>query len=147
MCKTIQHEVEAATDAREKYKLEKEIHTLREKVKKAILISKNKKIVSNMTKQQCIGRKKMYADTERVYLPADKGKVMVVMDRTMEKGGENSYEHKMKKVLNDMNAKPSTRRKDGSMEDWDVTENVSREGRTIIQEMLDKGEISEQNER
>ena len=41
----------------------------------------------------------MYDDTERVYLPADKGKVMVVMDKTIEKGGENSYEDKMNKVL------------------------------------------------
>ena len=59
----------------------------------------------------------MYDDTERVYLPADKGKVMVVMDKTIERGGENSYEHKMKKVLSDLKAKPSTRRKEGRMED------------------------------
>ena len=41
---------------------------------------------------------------------------MVVMDKTIEKGGENSYEHKMNKVLGDMKEKPLTRRKDGSIE-------------------------------
>ena len=34
---------------------------------------------------------------------------MVAMDKTEAKGGENSYEHKMKKVLEDMRAKPSIR--------------------------------------
>ena len=72
---------------------------------------------------------------------------MVAMDRSIEKGGENSYEFKMKKVLSDMKSKPSTRMKDGSIDDWDVTEKVSREGRAITQEMVDKGEITEQKER
>ena len=48
-------------------------------------------------------------DEERVFIPADKGKVMVAMDKTIEKGGENCYEFKMKKVLEDMKAKPSIR--------------------------------------
>ena len=105
--------------------------------------SKPKKIESNLTKQERVGRKKVYADKDRVYLPADKGKVMVAMDKSIEKGGENSYEHKMKKVLDDMKAKASTR----ANEDWDVTEKVSREGRAIIQEMVENGEITEQKGR
>ena len=64
---------------------------------------------------------------------------MVAMDKTYEVGGENSYEHKMKKVLDDMKAKPVVR----ANEDWDVTEKVSREGRAIIQEMVDNGEITQ----
>ena len=118
MCKVIEKEIETSTEPIEKYKLEKEIHTIREKVKKQLLRSKPKKIESNLTKQERVGRKKVYADKDRVYLPADKGKVMVAMDKSIEKGGENSYEQKMKKVLNDMKAKASTR----ANEDQDVTE-------------------------
>ena len=65
-------------------------------------------------------------------------KVMVAMDKSIEKGGENSYEYKMQKVLSDMKAKPSIR----ANKDWDLTEKVSREGRAIIKEMVEKEEIS-----
>ena len=143
MCKIIEQEVEKA-EQMEKHKLEKEIHILKEKVKKVLLIAKNTKIKSNLTRQEQIGRRKMYADKERVYLPADKGKVMVAMDK---RGHENSYESKMEKVLLDLKAKISTRMKEGRVEDWDVTEKVSREGRDIIQEIVDKGEITEQKGR
>ena len=64
---------------------------------------------------------------------------MIAMDKAYEKGGENSYEFKMRKVLDDMKAKPSIR----SGKDWDLTEKVSREGKAIIKEMIDKGEITE----
>ena len=101
MCKIIEQDVEKA-EQMEKHKLEKEIHILREKVKKVLLIAKNTKIKSNITRQEQIGRRKMYADTECVYLPADKGKVMVAMDK---RGHENSYESKMEKVLLDLKAK------------------------------------------
>ena len=147
MCKTIEKEIETAEKADKKHELEKEIHTLREKVKKNLMRYRNKKITPNLTKQERIGRKKIHCDKKHVYLPADKGKVMVAMDKTEEDGGENSYEHKMKKVLSDLKAKPSTRRKEGRMEDWDVTEKVSREGRAIIQDMVKKGEITEQKGR
>ena len=142
MCKTIETEKEEA-DPRRRYELEKEVHTLREKVKKLLSTSRHKKIPSNLTKQEREGKKKAYADKERVYLPADKGKVMVAMDKHIEKGGENSYEHKMKKVLEDLKATTSIR----ANKDWDVTEKVSREGRAIIQEIVEKGEISEQKGR
>ena len=41
--------------------------------------------------------------------------------------------------LYELKAKPSRR----ANKDWDVTEKVSREGRDIIQEMVDKGEIND----
>jgi len=94
---------------------------------------------SNLTREEEQGRKKAYKDKERVFIPADKGKVMVAMDKTIEKGGENSYEFKMKKVLEDMKAKLSIR----AGKDWDLTEKVSREGRAIVKEMIKKEEISE----
>ena len=42
---------------------------------------------------------------------------MVAKDKTIEKGGENSYEFKIEKVLADMKAKPSIR----TGKDWDLT--------------------------
>ena len=74
-----------------------------------------------------------------MFIPADKGKVMVAMDKRMEKGGENSYEYKMKTVLEDMKAKPSIR----ANKDWDLTEKISKEGREIVNEMVMNGEITE----
>ena len=44
------------------------------------------------------------------------------MDRYERKHGENIYEYKMKKVLEDLRAKPGIR----ANEDWDLTEKVSR---------------------
>ena len=137
MCKIIELEIQEKPD--QTHELEKEVHRLREKVKKLLMKSKDRKLESNLTRQEQIGKKKAYEDKERVYLPADKGKVMVAMDKTIIKGGENSYEFKMKKVLEDMKAKPSVR----AGEDWDVTDKVSREGRAIIQEMIDKEEITQ----
>ena len=66
---------------------------------------------------------------------------MVAMDRTEEKGGENSYEFKMKKVLEDMKAKPSVR----ARKDWDLTEKISREGRQIVQEMIENEELTQEH--
>ena len=64
---------------------------------------------------------------------------MVAMDKTIEKGGENSYEYKMKKVLADLKARPSIR----ANKDWDLTEKISRDGRAIIQEMIDNEEVTQ----
>ena len=51
---------------------------------------------------------------------------MVALYKTEEKGGENSYEMKIKKVLQDLKAKPSTR----ANRDWDLTEkNIKRRKR------------------
>ena len=136
MCKTIEDEKEANPEKAPD--LEREAHRLREKVKKLLRKAKRKKLKSNLTKQEENGRRKAFADKERVYIPADKGKVMVAMDKTIEKGGENSYEHKMKKVLEDMRAKPSIR----ANKDWDLTEKISREGREIVKEMVEAEEIT-----
>ena len=58
---------------------------------------------------------------------------MVSVDKTIEKGGDESYEHKMKKVMNDMKARPSIR----ANKDWDLTDKVSREGQEIINEIME----------
>ena len=137
MCKTIEEEKESKPQQAQE--LEREAHRLREKVKKLLRKQKKKKIKSNLTRQEEIGRKKAYGDKDRVYLPADKGKVMVAMDKTVNKGGENSYEFKMRKVLEDMKAKSSVR----ANKDWDLTEKVSREGREIVKEMVENGEITQ----
>ena len=42
------------------------------------------------------------------------------MDKTIEKGGGESYEHIMKKFLDDMKVKPSRR----ANKDWDLTEKM-----------------------
>ena len=105
MCQTIEKEKEANPD--KVHELEREIQKLRENVKQLLKKRATRKIKSNLTTQEENGRKKAYKDVDRVYLPADKGKVMVAMDKSSEKGGENSYEFKMKKVLADMKAKPS----------------------------------------
>ena len=137
MCKTIEDEKEKEPERSNE--LDREIHQLRERVKKLLSQYKNKRIASNLTTQERRGKTKAKEDKDRVYLPADKGKVMVAMDKTIEKGGENSYEHKMKKVMDDVKATRSIR----ANEDWDVTEKVSRDGRKIIQEMVDNEEISQ----
>ena len=49
----------------------------------------------------------------------------------------------MRKVLADMKAKPSRR----ANKDWDLTEKISREGRDIVQEMIDKGELTKEKGR
>ena len=137
MCKVIEDEKESSPE--QAPELEREAHRLREKVKQLLRKQKKKKIKSNLTHQEERGKKKAYLDEERVYIPADKGKVMVAMDKTIEKGGENSYEAKMKAVLDDMRAKPSIR----GNKDWDLTEKISRQGRAIIKEMVENGEITE----
>ena len=57
-------------------------------------------------------------DKEKVFLPADKGRIMVAMDRYESIGSEESYEYKMKKVLVDPKARPSIR----AGEYWDLTD-------------------------
>ena len=142
MCKTILDEinhVDREAEPEKPQELEREAHVLRERVKQLLKKQGKKKIKSNLTREEERGRKKAYEDKERVYLPADKGKVMVAMEKHIEKGGENSYEYKMKKVLEDMKATPSIR----AGKDWDLTEKVSREGRAIIKEMVKNEEITQ----
>ena len=70
---------------------------------------------------------------------ANEFQYMVAMDKTIERGGEESYEYKMKKVLEDMKAKPSIR----ANKDWVLKYKVSREGQEIIKDMVKKGEITQ----
>ena len=46
----------------------------------------------------------------------------------------------MKKVLEDMKAKPSIR----AGKDWDLTEKISKAGREIVKEMVENGEITKE---
>ena len=138
MCKIIDEE--KTKKPQQAPELEREAHRLREEVKHLLRKQKKRKIKSNLTHQEAIGKTKANKDEDKVYLPADKGKVMVAMDKTIEKGGENSYEFKMRKVLEDMKAKPSIR----ANSDWDLTEKISREGREIVKEMIENNEITEQ---
>ena len=137
MCKTIEDEIESKPE--EEDELQRESHRLREEVKKVLRKQREKKIKSNLTHQEAKGKKKAYKSEDKVFLPADKGKVMVAMDKTIEKGGEDSYEFKMKRVLEDMKAKPSIR----ANKDWDLTDKVSREGQEIIKEIVKRGEITQ----
>ena len=71
-------------------------------MKKLLSQHKRKRIKSNLTSEEFDGKKEAYQDESKVYLPADKGKVMVAMDKTIDIGAEDSYEYKMLKVLEDM---------------------------------------------
>ena len=137
MCKVIEDEIEAKPD--EAADLQGEAHRLREKVKQVLRTQRKKKVKSNMTHQERRGRKKAYESEDKVYLPADKGKVMVAMEKTDAIGEESSYEHKMKEVMDDMKAKPSIR----ANKDWDLTDKVSREGQEIIKDIVKKGELTQ----
>ena len=75
-------------------------------LKKAV----NKKFRSNLKKEERVGKTKALKDKDRIYLPADKGRIMVAMDRWESEGGEGSYEFKMKQVLADLKAKPEQER-------------------------------------
>ena len=141
MCKIIEDEGENQPER--KQELERESHRLREKMKHIIKKNKDKKMKSNLTKEEERGREKASKDKEKVFIPADKGKVMVAMDKTIAVGGESSYEYKMEKVMTDMKARPAIR----ADRDWDLTEKVSREGRAILKDIVDKGEITKEKAR
>jgi hypothetical protein len=93
-----------------------------------------------MTKEERIGKTKAMKDENKVYLPADKRRIMVAMDRWESQGGENSYEFKMKEVLVDLKAKPSIRA--GKV--WDLTGKVCRDGAKIIENIVQRNELSEE---
>jgi uncharacterized protein YueI len=71
--------------------------------------ARHRKCQSNLTKDDINGKKKAMMDENRVFLPADKGRIMVAMDKWESEGKEQSYEYKMKNVLTDLKAKPSKR--------------------------------------
>ena len=76
-------------------------------MKEVLRKTKNRNYNTNLTKEEMRGKKKAMKDKEKVFLPADKGRIMVAMDRYESIGGEESYECKMKQVLVDLKARPS----------------------------------------
>ena len=137
VCSIIKKEGEIKQTAEEEIELE--ISEIREKVKTVLKKAVNKKFRANMTKEERIGKTKAMKDENKVYLPADKGRIMVAMDRWESQGGENSYEFKMKQVLVDLKAKPSFR----AGKDWDLTGKVCRDGAKIIENIVQRNELSE----
>jgi hypothetical protein len=111
---------------------------LRKKVQEAIKKQKNKPLESNLTRTEVRGKKKVEQDKERVYVQADKGHVMVVMWKTEEKGGENSYDAKINKLLDDQGAVRSTR----AGVDYDPTRNLEDKAERIIRGIVARGEMT-----
>ena len=75
-------------------------------------------------------------DKEKVFLPADEGRIMVAMDRYERIGGEESYVDKMRQVLVDLKARLSIR----AGQDWDLTDKVRRNGGKVIDRMVNRKE-------
>ena len=84
MCKTIEDEIYLKPESVNE--LQRDAHKFREKMKKVLRKQREKKIRSNLTQQEARGKKKAYKNEDHVFLPTDKGKVMVAMDKTIEKG-------------------------------------------------------------
>ena len=122
------------------YTIDREVNEVRENVKSILEKARCKIYQSNLTQQERDGKKKALQDKNKVFLPADKGRIMVAMDRWESINGEDSYEYKMKKVLIDLKAKPSIR----SKKDWDLTEKVSRDGATVIDNIVKRNEITKE---
>ena len=59
-----------------------------------------------------------------MFLPADKGRIMVAIDRYEGTGGEENSEFKMKQLLMDLKVDPSVR----AGEVWDLTDKVCQDG-------------------
>ena len=117
---------------------------IRRNVQELLKKEAKKPIRQNLNTKEKKGKVEAERDKKRVFLPADKGKGMVVMDKYEKDGGTESYEFKMKKVLEEMKAKKLTRRKEGEVQAWDITELVSRKARNVIDEIVKKGEMSSQ---
>ena len=137
MCYKIKKKLEE--EHKGEHAIEKETDELRDKVSKLLINTANKKFYTNLNKEEQRGKKKIKEDKERVYIPADKGRIMVAMDRYESTNAENSYEFKMKGVLQDLKATESTR----GGKDWDLTKMVSKKGSDVINEIKDRGEITE----
>ncbi len=79
--------------------IEREVSKVREDVKSILEKARCKRYQSNSTQEERKGKKKALQDKNKVFMPADKGRIMVAMDRWEIHGGEESYEYKMKKYL------------------------------------------------
>ena len=107
---------------------------------KVILEKTRHKYKTNLTKEESSGKRKALQDKNKVFLPADKGRIMVAMDRYESAGGEQSYEYKMKQVLIDLKARPSKTAK----KDWHLTDKVCRDGMKVVDTIVWRGEISKE---
>ena len=67
--------------------VDREIDDLREEVKEILRKTKDKNYTTNLTKEEMRGKKKAMKDKKKVFLPADKGRIMVAMDRYESRGG------------------------------------------------------------
>ena len=93
--------------------IDREIREVRESVNHILKRAANRQYKTNLTKEELQGKKKALQDKTKVFLPADKGHIMVAMDKYENEGGEQSYEHKMKQVLVDLKAKTINKSKQG----------------------------------
>ena len=137
MCNTI--EKKGQEENKEEVLIKREVNELRDEVSKLLISTAKNKVYSNLTREEQRGKKKIQQDKEKVFLPADKGRIMVTMDRYEAHNLEQSYETKMKEVLKDLKATPSIR----GGKDWDLTKVVSRKGTEIIDKIVERGELSE----
>ena len=78
--------------------IDREIREVRESVKHILKRAANRQYKTNLTKEELQGKKKALQDKTKVFLPADKGHIMVAMDKYESEGGEQSYEHKMNRA-------------------------------------------------
>ena len=74
-----------------------------------------------------------------MFLPVDKGQIMVAMDRYESTEGEEGYEYKMKKALVELKARPSMR----AGHDRDLTDKVCRDGLKLIDRIISGHESTE----
>jgi hypothetical protein len=79
--------------------VDREVREVREDVKSILKKARCRIYQSNLTQEEMNGKKKALPDKNRVFLPADKGRIMVAMDRWERDSGEDSYIYKMKQVI------------------------------------------------
>ena len=116
---------------------------MRKEVQDLLIKGMKKPVRRNLSKDEWKGKVETEKDEKRVFLPADKGKGMVVMDKYEKDGGEESYETKMRKVLDEMKAKKLTRKQNGIVKPWDLTDLKERSAGGIIKKLVSNKEISE----
>ena len=100
MCSVIKEEGRKEKSCEDE--VDREVDELREEAKEILRKTKGRNYTTNLTKEEMRGKKKAMKDKEKVFLPADKGRIMVAMNRHESIGGEESYEYKMKQVLIDL---------------------------------------------
>lgn len=137
------HDIQKQGEIREitEEEISREIRKVLEELKVILEQARCIRYPSNVTKDELIGKKTALNDKNQEFLPADKGRIMVAMDKWEKDGGEESYESKMREqVLVDLKAKPCTR----AGKDWDLMGKVSRDGERIITRIVERNEMTEE---